>query len=305
MVSATKPNLTPGFSPLRFDKYVFRKGETIPAELDIRGAIAITRDTKHKGWLHVLFYIFQLIQRLFFPKRCRDANMCHGMIILERDTKHTKKLIIAHSVFGGVKTASVNYLSPDTKDVTELVVYIPKEKNLREKLVWNAHRSAYTRPQFRSPSAGDRDIVKNPFSVADMFGALFSRQSDNPSKQSMRRTALLVADMLLDGQIKNRKEKPRALFCVPYGLMALQGTMLIESLHPADVQILTQETDGKLRTRMKIADVVFERLKQNATNDPLAQCFWNNPIAKIDGRFATASRTATVLDLHSDLKKGL
>lgn len=129
-----------------FDVYTCKNVQELRALGDIKGCVAITRDADTKGILHMIFYIAQVIHRFFLSffrdTSNFDAKLCHGLVLMGWDAHKDRedRIVVAHAVFSGIKTGSRNYFND--YDVTELVVYKPRDPKLRDLIVRNANQTA-------------------------------------------------------------------------------------------------------------------------------------------------------------------
>jgi hypothetical protein len=268
--------------PIHFDKYVFRKGEVIPPELDLRGSIAVTRDSKHQTILHVIFFIAQKIHNFLFGRR-DDANMAHWAIILEKSPHDPQTHHMSHSNFPFIQKNTRSYLNPNSKhsrDITELIIYIPKNPLLRAQIAQTAEETV-------------REENKSPFSIGDIVQSFFNKPSVNPSKRTIRRTSLATADALHHDLFKNRRNQPRSLFCTAYASFIGQSSILINSL--------TQDEKDELSalSRDDLAKKLYKRIKRQNPEDALSCAYWQNPICRLNSRFAMSSFTTSVMDAQS------
>jgi len=281
-------------SPVLFDKYVIAKGEKIPESLPLSGAIIVTRDKKHHGWLHKLFFIAQKTHNFLF-RRQDDASMAHWAVILERDGDSANRHIVAHAVFPQIQQGIRNYLDPNSlqsKDVTELIVYVPKNGNLRSQIANSADNSACRQEIIKTVQA---ENGKGQISLSDMFLSFFKKPSLHPSKRTIKRSALTMADLLQKESIRDRKSYKRNLYCTAYATLVLQSSLLINTLSTDEQEKLRQ------LPRKELSQLLFKRLKKCRLGDKLSEAFWENPICQLNCRFATSSFATSVLDMQAEV----
>jgi hypothetical protein len=283
-----------------FDRIELPAKGSLPKGLDLSGSIAITRDKNHLGWLHQLIYIAQKISAWLFNRKA-DHELAHGMIVLQHDKNPNKKdhLIIAHSVFDGVHTSSRNYLADEY--VTHLIIYIPKDKKLRELLVKYGNQTAYN-PKVKGEDG--KTAKKLPeFSICDMIRSLcYNRRYTNEATRSekvMHRISGVVTDLLLGNQILNKKNRIRNFFCMPYASTILQGSILINSMSQTEIDSLKGNFIGPDR-REKIAKVIFNRISNKNMDDSLSRTFWENRLCRWNTRFIMSSTASATLDRVSE-----
>lgn len=281
-------------APILFDKYVIPKGGSIPSYLNVRGAIAITQDKRHKGILHFIFYIIQKIHNYLFG-RTDNVSLAHGMVIWGKDGNRPNNLLISHvhKFKKGIVTSSANYLdasNPDNFDVTHLVIWIPRDENLREILAKNAEQSAFNP---KNPNNRIKEPAK--FSVPDILRTIFTSQVHlRPPEDSMKRIALAVADLLLDRHLHNKRNCPRDLYCTPYTMILLQSSLLMEAMSDKDRNEIVEGGDRKM-----IASRICQRLKTYNSKDPISKIFWKNNLFCLNNRFCTSGYAASLLDSQS------
>jgi len=289
----------PTAPPIEFDKYVFKKDELIPTTLNLKGAICIEKDTKKTGWLHKLMHFIQIIHqclaRIFgWTKKRIDPNLCHGSIIMDR-VSDTKNIFIGdHSLLkNGVKTTEMNY--HDQKNITHLIVYVPKNQELRDLLIKHAQQTCYEETGKYGHTNKDRI---GQFPVKDLIMCSFHRPRKKPTKTMQERTARAVADLLMGNQFLDEKgEKARSFFCIPYLTSVLTASHLIQSLKPGEKELLLMKRDGKERTRDEVAKQIYFSICDRIETNSLSNAYWRNPINQIDTRYLGTSYVAIIFKI--------
>lgn len=280
-----------------FDKIVVKKDEKIPDNLDIEGCVCITRDTKHSTFLHALIWIVQKIHNLIFGKtKTCDANLVHGQVILHRDEREGKKnnLVCAHSDAKGVRTYSWNRLEDD--HITEMVIYRPKSEALRQLIIKHANQTAHN-PKAKNT---DKKIKRAKFATFDMIGSFFRKNHKSPApSRGRKRTATIVADLLLDKQISNHEGKPQRYFCNAYMMAVLQGSYLISGLSKEYKEELTE--NGSL-DRKALAEKIYQKFRdeKKQVDDELTKAYWNQRFARLDARYLMSCYSSEALDEVSE-----
>lgn len=279
-----------------FDKIVLKAKSSLPEDLDLKGCIAFTRDTNHKGWLHQLVYIVQKIIACLSRKNAFfDTNLSHGFVVLDKDKNKKDYLLLSHAVIGktSIRTASRNYLQED--DVTELVIYRPRNQNVRELIAKYGAQTAYTDPKYLPEAEREAGAKKGKgqFSLSNMIASLFVRQKLRDKAD--KRMAYLAADLLLGNQFKtvNGKEQ-KAMFCSAYALAVIQGSVLINALTEADREALVQ-----LKDRAQIANAIFGKFKQKS-DGAVSKAYWEDKVLRIKTNYATSAHIGEVLNTISD-----
>jgi hypothetical protein len=295
-MNATSSINLPLSNPPFFDRIVLKAGESIPENLDLQGCIAFTRDANSYGILHKIIYIFQRIIAFFSRKKeLFDSYMSHGFIVLKKDQQNKDHLFIAHSIISSVPicTASRNYLQK--KDVTEVVIYRPRNPEIREMLTRYGYQTAYTDPSLLPDNEKEAGAKKGKgsFSVGDMIASIFVPQTLR--EKADIRIAYLAADLLLGNQFKSvNGKKQESMFCSPYALSVLQGSVLINAMTGEERKDLVQLAD-----RAKIAQAIFERFKQK-TEDNISKTYWQNDILRIKTLYAMSAHIGEVLHSMSE-----
>lgn len=293
----------PELSDKLFDKYVFRKDQLIPENLDLRGAICIERDSKHSGWLHKLMFLVQKIHQVLshifgWREGEFDPNLCHGSIIINRvknkDGQYDSNTFIGNHALlstGGVSTTTMHF---ERDNLTELVIYVPKTEALRRALINNSKQTCYDNRAKNGHTNADRI---SPFATGDLARCSF-HSNRKPDERIMRRTARAVADLLQGNQFLNKKgDKPRQFFCMPYVTTVLTTGLLASSLTNDERYHLKYDDQGKLRSRDELANLIFNQMRD--PNSSLGKAFRTNPINQIDTRFLGTAYIANLFDKAS------
>ena len=157
-----------------FDRYVIPKGGIVPPYLSLKGAVGITQDLKRSTWLHKIFYLAQKTHCLFFRNN-HDPYRAHWMLFIDKDETDPYRHYIAHSVFSGIKRIEKRYIDPKSthsKDVTSLIIYIPRDSDVRNLLAHHAIITSYD-------AISTTFIPKNKgsFSIVDMIKSFFKKSS--------------------------------------------------------------------------------------------------------------------------------
>lgn len=289
-VTQTGPTMDSGST---FDKIIWsKKGCTVNGEtkdiktIDLAGSLVFTQDTTVTGPFHVLIHFAQRLYFLLFGHKNKPINpfLMHGMIILNR--QDDGKILYAHSSFGGIKTGCKKYL--DEPDVTELVIYRPKDDALRGRISTLARQSAYVPPKHRSGQKGLDLDAAGRFSYLDNIRSFFIKKQYPviDSQRIKKRLSHAVDDLYHGRTILNRKGKPRDFFCTPYVLTILQAAVLLQNLSDEDAKAHPND----------LANHVFTKLNNSDDNDPIRKCFLEHSFMQLDGRFTMTAYAARVLD---------
>lgn len=300
----TLPQKTQAPLKIEFDRYYFRKDEIIPPSLDLRGAIVIEEDVKHTGWLHKIMYIVQIIHqflsKLFgWVKKPINPNLCHGSIVMDRVTDSKNIFIGDHSLLeNGVKTTTMNW--HDQKNITNLIIYVPKNPELKELILKHAKQTCYE----ETGKYGHTDTKRTSrFSTKDLLMCSFHRPLKKPTKEMQKRTARAVADLLMGNQFLDQKgKKPRSFFCIPYMTSVLTGSNLIQSLQPGEKELLLERKDGTKRTRDEVAKLIYLSIRDRHDTNSLSRAYWGNPINQIDTRYLGTGYLSNYFDQVSTEK---
>jgi hypothetical protein len=109
----------------------------------------------------------------------------------------------------------------------------------------------------------------------------------------MKRTALAIADLLQGEQVRDRKGRPRSLFCTPYVMMITQASLIIN------------EMSGKQKARIQnmgreeAAAKIFSWL--NSDTRSLGKKFKENEIWQFNFRFGMTGDAVQLLNKFSAL----
>ncbi|NGX42332.1 MAG: hypothetical protein K940chlam7_00610 [Chlamydiae bacterium] len=293
-----------------FEKIVLDTSKGVPTDLngnkiDLSGCIAITRDTKHKGILHILIWVAQKIHSFLFGRRNTDANLVHTSIILKSDGKKEKPdhLVLAHALLGGIHTTSQSYFNKKDERVTEFVVWRPIDPKLQELLLKHADQTVFNKKREEQEGV-DYRIRKAGFGIVDMIGSTFRSTSKTPSQGAISRTANVVADLLLGNQILDKKgEKPHQFFCTPYVMSVLQGSLLIQALSDENKEKLLHDEDGNTRSREELAHIIYCKISQKSDASTISKAYWNSRICQLNARYLQSCYAADALDEVSNLVK--
>ncbi len=289
----------------------------------LKGSIGITRDTHHRGYLHPLFYIGQIIHSFAHRHKNIDVNLCHGLVVLKQaqrlegeDLSHP--FITAHAVLNGIHTSRADELKDKT--VTEMVYYRPLNRALRKKIVAIAHQTAYVvKPEQRRKNS---PLVQPSFSISNLFKGLFyngKHESGHvlgrfPSEKSMRSTAFLIADVMqgqqfLDDSMQG-EPKPKDFFCIPYALGVFQGAMVLKDLKKIPQhfrKLFVHDEKGKALSRDELADKIFHSFRYKRSKDPVADqlwhTYWGNKLMRLHTDYLMGGLLAKKLDKLCQAKK--
>lgn len=286
----------------QFVRYVLPYNSELPRDIDFSGSISINHDRNHVGWLHILVWIVQKIHSWVFG-RTIDADFVHGLIITGRDRNPAKpnNLLIAHSAFTGIKSASHDYLHDKDGDITEMYIYVPKDPRLRQLLSKFGQQTVYIPEKFLEREQPPR--AKPSFSICDMLESiLHNRPLTKNSRRGLKeiaRNANVVADLILGNQLLNKRETARPYFCTAYAYTVLQGSMLVASLTDQEIEQIKQSERGP-RTRAEVAAIIYQRLRTQNPLDALSKTFWTNPLCQVNSRFLLSGYAQQVLDANAD-----
>lgn len=295
-----------------FDKYIVKNNDEL-YQLHtnglLEGAFVITGDTKHVG-IHKLFWIAQKI-RCFFEslfgvnKNSKyDTNICHAMVVTGWDDKYNEKReknnhrpVLAHSVMDGVKENAVDYFTYDDKDVDYMVVYVPKDKKLRDNLRKNAHTSA---------TISSEKSNRSSFSWGNLLTSMFKKQVHNtPTEMMQKQLAYTITDLLQGnkmGEVGNDK-KARKFYCIEYAMQIFQATILTTALNETDQISLLYDGENKL-SRDEVAAKILNRLTDHKQDDALANAYWESKICtQLNPNGILSTLAAREFDTVSEDKK--
>ena len=202
------------------------------------GSIAYSRDTRHCTLLHKIIFVFQKIM-LFLTGRSSsslDANVCHGAIIISHAKPGSKgplPFLVADAVLPGVLT---RVWDPIQDDATSYDIYRPTDSGLRDQLKTNALRTSVPR-KIEHKKDGVTPEKKHEFSYYGMITCIFHRKirvvrgaEKTVPDHIKRRTASIVADLLLKKQPQDAKGRPIDFYCASYVASLLQGSLFLNAL---------------------------------------------------------------------------
>jgi hypothetical protein len=267
--------------------------DQLPEGIELRGCIAFTKDTRRRTLFNIMVSLAQKLHAFIFNRKDDDTNVCHGFLIMNCDDKRPNNLIISHSTIKGIRTTSRNYLIDPA--ATEIVIYVPKEKALRDLIERYGHQTAYTDPAFRTDGNTKNERMEMPkFSFKDLISSIFHKKESKSSKVK-KRTSYVVTDLLMGQQIKNRLNRPKPFFCSPYVLSVLQVSLLLKQLSEEQKFHLINQ-DGQPLDRNAIAKSILGKIETYDEADPLSKSYFLNRICRLDARFAPSCYTARALD---------
>lgn len=260
-----------------FKRHVLTKRSQIPDSINIKGCLAITRDTEGGSTLHKVFSVTQKIQRTLFGGNSFDPHLCHAVILLDKEKdeegQNTGKAIMAESLPEGTVISSHNYL--EDPDVTEFVIYEPLSEEIRDLIVEHTYQTA------ASPS--NEKVKQVAYPTMDALESAFHRPNDAKLEVQNKRLAFAVADLLHKDQFLDKTgENPQSLFCSAYTALILQTTLLIHELSEDEKEELRS-----IDNREERAGKILEKLKRK--EDPLARTFSSYSVCRLDARFAMPS----------------
>lgn len=272
------------------------------------GSLAFCRDTKHVGFFHKLQYCAQWIHaHLFGRARKFDPNLTHAVAILRKrehpKTKHKHSFIVAHAYKKGIVCSTRDYLSQ--KDVSELIIYKPIDKEVQDLYKECAEKNAYSNTEAKGSCFSP--TKKASYSFWNMLTSLFhtkrQKKEHFPDEKNLRRTAYLVSDFLLQQQIQNKKGRPKSFFCSPYAAALLQGTVLLHSLRKHTLQEIVrfiQTDDGQTLDRETLARKIQECFRGKNKDDPISESlgsfYRQSAVTRLDTRYITTGYLAQALD---------
>jgi len=295
-------------SPVAFEQFELTAKRHLPVGADYSGAIAITKDSAHKGLLHKLFKVAQLIHNFLFKIGC-DTDLCHAMVVLKRvdtgDINARDQLVVAHSVTAGLKTTKVNYLDYPDNDVTGMLVYRPKHEGLRNLLAKYGNQTAYTIEKNIPANAepGAYASAQVSFSFIKMVLSFFYKPKVLESPH--HRISKIAADLLMRRQLHNDKSTEKEGFlCSGYATSVLQGSMLICALKELDPTLDDASSVGgavkfvgvTYGDRNALAARIHAKLMDET--DPLHAFFNQNPILHLNPTYTISGFMAKKLDSH-------
>lgn len=268
----------------------------LQADGKLQGAFAITGDKKHVG-IHRIFYVVQKICDFIEPLLAKirghhiniDTNLCHGMIVVGWDNDKQRPLL-SHSVLNGVKVNAVNYFTYEDKDVDHMVLFVPKNAELRQEFIENAKRMA---------KRGDDNTPLCKFSWGHLLKSMFRRQiHKKPSGQMKKELAYALADTLLDTAVMkgSKGEETRSMFCMEFATLMLQVSILTNSLSESEKQSLLA-----LKDRKKIAKAIKSKMDAQDDNDSLSRAYWQNRVCQeIDASSIMSAYAADIFSRYAE-----
>ena len=273
------------------------------ATKDLIGSVALTIDSNHVGWLHVVIFIFQYLNAIFTGQERTNLNLCHGEIIIDLNNKAGKEgqLILAHSLFGGIKTTSDDYRKD--KEITGIRFYLPVNERIKQLILKLANQTATDfRTEKLDPKSPDfesrfkKEVGK--FSAFDALTAIFHRQVIKPNPQVQQQLALFTADLIKGTKLLDANGEKAALYCTAYMLVITQGASLISALKEEELEEL------KNLPREEIAKYLVERIQKNDSRDLLSKIYWDNDFMQLDARHSMSYKVADLLDKQVRQEKG-
>lgn len=130
------------------------------------------------------------------------------------------------------------------------------------------------------------------FSIPDMIKSCF-HVTKRAKKKKMQRTALAVADLLQGGQVKDKKGRPRSLYCTPYVMMVTQASLIIDEMRDS------QKERIKTMGREEAAAKIFKWL--NSDHRSLGVKFKENELWQFNFRFGMTGDAVQVLNKFSEI----
>jgi len=276
----------------------------------LQGSIAFSRDERHVSIIHKLIYLFQkIVAWVSGTSKKVDPDYCHGMVILGKGKAGKKDKVhpwlVAHALFPGIQTSNWDFLQD--KDVTNVVIYRPIDDTLRRIYKENAERTAFVdKKEYQTDLS---PLRKHRFSLWDMAATIFHNRRHSvcgkhgPIPERMqRRTASIVADLLLGNQPLNDRGKLASFFCTSYAATILQGSFILRALEGVDEvakQAFVSEK-GSLLNREQLIQKIEHSFKKEDTSNAFAQRLWkvytNHKLARMDIQFTMSAFAATQLD---------
>jgi hypothetical protein len=285
-----------GSAIIQFEKVVLEKDQ--PASSSVIGSIAITQDNNHKGWLHVLIYIGQLVNAIFTGHKRENINLCHSEMVIGINTSEKRKgeLLLAHAIFGGIKTTSESHKKDEV--ITGVNLYRPVDQKLKALFEKYAKQTAVNfneaglNPRENDFKARFKKEV-GQFSIASMISSIFHRQVIKPTEIAQRRAAYAAADLLRGDKLRNGKGELASFYCTGYVMTLAQGTALISGLNEAEQAVLNT------KNRDEIASKLLTRIQENRAGDHLAAIYWNNEFMQMDASHTMSYAAGDVFDRAS------
>lgn len=290
----------PKSAKIQFEKSILTKDT--PATKAMIGSMALTQDNNHKGWLHVLIYIGQVVNSILTGTKTNNINLCHGQAIIDVNDQPGKEgqMVIAHSIFPGIKTSSEDHRK-DNK-VTSLSLYRPVDKKIRDLFVKHAKQTTVNfKDAGLDPKSKDfKSRVKKEvgqFSILDGIKSLFTRQVLKPIADVQKETAYATADLIKGDKFRDKKGNLASYFCTAYITTLMQGTCMVAALSEKE------KASYKVKTRDEIANDLFKRITEKKKEDRVAATYWENDFMQLDARHTMSYLAGDVFDKASIIKK--
>lgn len=293
----------------------------------IAGSLGLTKDTKHIGILHVLIFIVQWLHALFTGQLSNfrgslhklDPDVCHGFITLgEARTSEGKEfprpgIIPAGRPFRPTMCADplktgIEYTAFDqagASDVTKVYYYMPKDQELAELIIDYATKTAFPKgssaeksknlplEQWKcyNPKCITDPSKKIPFNVNRLITCAWHNGremvAEKPCKTVMRRTANMVANLMLDKPIVNDT------ICSEYATKMMQCALFGKTIRHVDtqaVQAFMSDKNGLLLSKEALVNKLVDtfsgkNLDGNDLAEALNQTFCREKFARVDGTY--------------------
>lgn len=266
---------------IHFEKIILSKTEEATERMC--GAIAITQDNNHKGWLHVLIFIGQLFSAIIHGRSRANINLCHAQVIIGVNSSEKRKgdLLLAHAIFGGIKTTSESHKKDEV--ITGVTLYQPVDEKMRNLFLKHAKQTAvnFNEAGLNPKNEDFKSRVKKEvgqFSIAAMIGSVFHRQVLKPIEETQTRAAYAAADLLRGDKLRDENGNLASFFCTGYVMTLTQGTALVYALSDEEQSAL------KEKSRDEIAKDLLGRIKVKKQDDRLAATYWDNEFMQLDAR---------------------
>lgn len=273
---------------IQMEKIVFHKADDV--KRDLSGAVAITKDDNHTGWLHILILIGQFLNAFLTFRSRENINLCHAEIILGRDTNAEKpdNFIFAHALIDGIKTTSEN---PKIDEViTEIEIYLPKDGELRKLLVKHAKQAA-VRIAKDDPNFKERiKKEQGQFTISGLISAVFYRQVVKPTESNQKKAALAAADLFKGGLLKDKSGNNATYYCTGFMMTLLQGTALVNAFTEQE-KTLFKDMD-----RNAIANYIVDKIRTKPEGNMIAATYWENEFMKLDAKHTMSYFAGEVFD---------
>lgn len=281
---------------IQFEKMFLSKDEAATEKMI--GAIAITQDNNHKGWLHVLIFIGQLFSAVIQGKSRENINLCHSEVVIGINSSDKRKgdLLLAHAIFGGIKTTSESHKKDEV--ITGIALYRPVDEKMKDLFTQFALQTAVDfRTAGLDPKKPDfKTRVKKEvpqFSIAGLASSLFHRQVLKPTEQVQKKAAYAAADLLLGDKFRDEKGNLASYYCTGYVMTLTQGTALVSALSDDEQKSL------KEMSRDEIAQKLLARIQEKKAGDYVAATYWENDFMQLDARNTMSYTAADTLNQAS------